>query len=897
MKKLILLFTILIIQCQGLFSQGTYVPIPLENYTTFYGDCNLNVRLPQNAPWYVFSDREDNPIFSTENGWTVVKKANLGDAFLVIGNSGVRLQVIDADKVIYNQINRTWQFRAGNNNGNVVQGWIPREKLLLNQKCLKVCDVGIPSAPTGLFNLQGLYVYNVASTNQNYRFFTHVPGTYEGGVGKTELNIADRFGYIYKVMKIGTMDWYLVGQSDEIRVGDRRIVLKGWKPQNQIELWKHRLALEYNWEDATSRNSQNNRLKVLRNNHAAAIPSAQYASDPFIDAEYNYKQGSPSTRYYFERDLGTGFRHVILEENNSNYKVGVLKNTCNVDPQIINPAREIASIVMTKLLNPKVIFVLDGTQSLTPQVPNIINTITTTAGNISRTNLGTAINYEYGVSIYRDRNYTQVFENRTGFSSNIADITSWLTTNLPHTNGTDCDQPEAIFYGLNKTIDYFEGLPDAQKSFFNPTFYVLIGDAGSHDPDMEGVTAEMIKTKLKSNVSDLVAIQFSHALDRFNCNRVMDNGISFDLFRTQFSDILSIYGNTDQRTITGGTKVTCNNRPGSFLAYPGRASAFGSNDLSTVIQEALLNYNNTIQEKVIHLALMLRDTDTSSGSRRELRVLVQNMISNLGLSISTLEIDQIVEWVIRFLENAANNIVTNRTLSGGANVQISTSCSNFFNAGYVSLNYNFLQKPPYKHVIYMNSNNLDRIIEFSDRIARLAGGAIKPEIQKIWYHMLITSLGIYQTPAQVNALTISEATSLLTGFKSNSIYDNIHIGEITAAGRFPNELLFRYVFEWAITNRYLQGVKNGSWQLTPKNLTSLQPIINAIRHSNNKPNITPAQIAALSRKLERKDNRTLGDYYKEYPQEVLDPLYKLKAFWIEADFFSTRENDFVDLLR
>jgi hypothetical protein len=894
MKKVILILILTCTQAISVFAQGKYVPVKKEYFTPFYEveKCKeIDVRVPANGPWYVFSDREKIPVYKNESGNDLIQNVDLGVPFLVIGEGSSSLKVIDADKVDITMSSGTWKFRAGVSADRVLQGWIPKENLLLSQKCLKVCDADIPTAPAGIFNLQGLYIYNVAWRNDNHKYFWHVPNNYGPNVTKIPLNESDRFGYIFKIIQVNGVEWFLIGDKAEIKLGDKQIILKGWKPREQIELWKHRLAMEYDWQNVSSRVSSGIRLNITRDPHTASISRDEYSKRPFVDKEYNYKKGTASKNYYYERELGTGFRNVVLREDLNNIKVGVLKNSCNVDEKIVNPARAIANDIMVSLLKPKVIFVLDGTESLRNQQQNIINTIKTTVSRIVTANTGTAIEYQYCATIYRDKDYKNyIFEKLDNFTG-IDVVGNWINTNLTAAgkNFGDRSQAEAVFYGLNETFQLIEAIKT--KSFFNPTFYVLIGDCGSHQrKDDSYVSRDVIIEGLKCNVSDLVAIQFSHST-RMTDDGVPDNGKSFDLFQTQFRDILSIFGKPNVKSISGGTLEEFPSRPGSFLAYPRRDTSFTETALSSVIQQALMNYNTTVQEKIIQLAIMLRNPSTSCPEvKRELELMTKNFIAGKNLDVSN--VDQVMEWVIRFIENAASSINS----KSGTKIEITNDCYNFFNPGYIASSYSFLNHTPFKHVIYLSSNNLDRIRDFAYRISTLRAANIRAEIQRTWQHMLMISLGVFQNVNQVNDLTICEATSILTGFKGSSKYENIKIGDITKMASFPDQLMYEYVFEWGITYGYLQSVRNGSWELDVKNLRSQIAVINALLKSRKKSNITDAQFKALSEKLAKRDSRPLLEYYKGYPYEELDILYKLRAYWIEADFFSTEDNDFVKLL-
>jgi hypothetical protein len=108
--------------------------------------------------------------------------------------------------------------------------------------------------------------------------------------------------------------------------------------------------------------------------------------------------------------------------------------------------------------------------------------------------------------------------------------------------------------------------------------------------------------------------------------------------------------------------------------------------------------------------------------------------------------------------------------------------------------------------------------------------------------------------------------------------------------------MLEYVFEWGITYGYLQSLSRGGWELKPGNIKSSDAVINALLRIKGRPNITSEQYTTLSNMLVKKDIRPVADYFKGYPSKDFDITYKLKAYWIEADFFSHGENDFVDKL-
>ncbi len=178
----------------------------------------------------------------------------------------------------------------------------------------------------------------------------------------------------------------------------------------------------------------------------------------------------------------------------------------------------------------------------------------------------------------------------------------------------------------------------------------------------------------------------------------------------------------------------------------------------------------------------------------------------------------------------------------------------------------------------------------------MRGQNTRNDIQKAWHYLLETSMGLFSDPDDVNNLKISEATSILTGFRGNAKYDNIRIGQILLPSVFPNSLMLEYIYECGITYGYLQSIKKGTWELKTQNLRAQDATINSLLRLKGKPNITQNQYDLLSSKLIKKDVRGVNEYFKGYPSRDMDPTYKLRAYWVEADFFSHGTNDFVDIL-
>jgi hypothetical protein len=917
--KQFILYVIICVLCIGMVNaQGEYIQIPPEYFTPFDDDgaSIFSIEVRENEPWYVFSDKDGNPVNNSSN--KVIQNVNLGKSFLVIRRNGNNMEVIDANSVDINRRTGTWNLKSGTNAGSVLRGFMAMNNLVLSMKCLKVSDAGLPGVSKGKYDLQSLFIYDVANSASSYNFL-HVPNDYNSG--STPISPTDKFGYVYKKKVVNGVTWFLVGSKPEIRHGSTEIVLLGWKPESQILEWKHKRAVEYNWENPTpeNRNNKDIRLTVFKEHHSPSISFS--GSENVVDREYCYLNDPPDLSHYYYRDDGTATRFVILgaQEDDPCMRVGVFRtlkadkkpvdsNTPEdidknrIQDNIVNIAWQISNRIVEQIYKPNVIFVLDGTESIIRnpiRLKAILNTIETTMSEIEDSLSGTSIEYNYGASIYRDEPYGDfLFESTEWLSTDITEVNDWIENNLVvKPGGKGDDQPEAIFYSLNEAFQIFQD----EVEYFNPTFYVLIGDAGSHDPDIDDITGEDITNTLKTYLSDLVTIQFSHRTD-------INNGEAFDLFVDQFNNIYSDLGTTLETNLSNGTKVSLTDQPGSFFVHPARGSEFEPDALAQYVKEALVNYNENLQFKINNLATMLREGGENSVGVEELIIFIRNYLKDniVAKQYGTEEaIEQIVDWVIRILENMGtrmtSQMVTNRITSvnnktSGSNSEV--PAGTFVNPGYICENYDILEHPAVQHVIYYGNLNLDQTIDLARRISRPPPDTnIRGNIRSAWHFMLGTVLGLFSDQDDIDSLTINQATSILTGFDASDVYNGITIGEIMSAGIFTNQLALQYIYEWAIIFEYLQSVKNGSWELHEKNLITYQGVINQIRKLNGKAQLNNIQLQELSNRFKKKDrHKTIDLYFRNYPYVPIDPKYDVKAYWLETNFFPSRKNNFVETL-
>jgi hypothetical protein len=349
MKSSALCILISILFNPGSFSQGKYIPIFKEHYFPVYGDYSgIDVRVPVNAPWYVFSDRNDNPVFPTATGTEISDKIPFGRPFLVIGLSEKRLQVIDIQSVNLSIVRSQWDFRTGVIPERTIMGWMDTEKLLLNRKCLKSLGCSACTCFEDAFDLQ-IFALN----QENYSTCSSdgtasSPGKFPAEFQRIWMGRAG-IRYVYKIVREGGQNWYLTGNTPEIDPDSDQITLTGWTSEKNSELIKHRIFLEYDWQKASERYNKGKRLTIPAATPVSQDSVKELQNPVIVDAESNYYKGVPSADFYFKRALGTGFRFPVYGESFGKIQIGILKNNKNTDSRILDAAVAVAAQKLVQL--------------------------------------------------------------------------------------------------------------------------------------------------------------------------------------------------------------------------------------------------------------------------------------------------------------------------------------------------------------------------------------------------------------------------------------------------------------------------------------------------------------------------------------------------------------------
>lgn len=446
---------------------------PVESVLNHLVSSSLSAQMA-NQPWFVFSDRSLNILYSDPDLKTKGKTLKFGQKMgvLELTNDVLKVGIIDKDKKI----------------GDI--GYISINKILLWKKSLvddsnRVDIRAMVMYTIGKGSLQDegrvrIYMNPIVSNNA-------ADYTFHDGI----------FDYFFIFKTEG--NFYLIGKRNYIdNVADN--VLYGWVHKENVSTWSHRVAWEKNWEVqavAERQSFTDNTGIIVTNDRSEANCLLQ------LNRRSQSSKGCIKTNsVYLEtrkdmstvRHSGTRGRFPLLEMGSRNVaqttmKVGVISSI------EIPGLSKVEDDLVTKILDDmgqirkiNIIFVIDATQSMQPYSASIQsgvnNAMKQIADSISkRSNRDDKQNdYSFGAVLYRDDAMARPVEKwGQNLSSDKDALFKWLNDRMNNVNNNpapgkkaDPDQAEAVFNGLYFALDQYRIDPS------NSNYVILIGDCGDH---------------------------------------------------------------------------------------------------------------------------------------------------------------------------------------------------------------------------------------------------------------------------------------------------------------------------------------------------------------------------------------------------------------------------------
>ena len=462
--------------------------------------------------WVVYSDRSDNPAYSTpSNNSTISSKLNFNQEVRIAQIKNGYALVYEDNLNEYPNISRFAQ----------VLGWVPMSKLLLWNSC--------PTNDLGIYN-KALISANISEkTKNNQSKFYQL---FKNPESKTNDWIAPTMDF-YFIMK--RLDNNMVLLAKECRMdGASSQVLVGWVNESTYVPWNQRSCIEPNWSPDDVKQFVANRTTVnisydanLRNN--------------ILTYDFGKKNNSGASEFDKYRMSQHVLRYPILDHKSDDmYKCnafGTISGAMN-DAILLKDAIEKASKKATdNVKNMNLIICIDGTKSMEPYFPAVKKAI------------AEAIKYipvdqtlKVGFVIYRDyADGKGLVEYLPLVSPKDPRITNFLDNGGTYgikSSSADRTNVEALYKGIETAID-------PSKMGFDPkhsNFLLVVGDCGNDENDKRCVSsAELLNRMIKNNVQ-LMSFQVYRK-----------NDYAWSLFNDQMSSL--IRDNVQRRYKNLGTGV------------------------------------------------------------------------------------------------------------------------------------------------------------------------------------------------------------------------------------------------------------------------------------------------------------------------------------------------------
>lgn len=565
-------------------------------------------------PWYVYSDRSHNPVYSNASGQNITSEIVVfGEKLAVMGISsdGARLLVAKERDIEGRQL------RSGSN----ALGWVNSEKVLLWEKSLVDDQYGIDKKAMILFTLDAAR----QTIGRGDEFTTDVPIFQK----PTDDDFDDTLGFhqgLFQFFPIYKREgsFLLLGESLTLNINLDYNGLKGWVNSDNVSEWSHRVAWEKNWNPKAVAEREKNvdsiGIMVLQNVNEAqtyANTNRKREFNRFVNMESPYLEMA----FTAKRKPGPMGRYPILDikdissSNDSTVgrpiKVGVIGEVMDLDGKVIDIK---ILYKMTKeintLRNVNIIFVIDATESVVPYRKSVIQGVKDAMKSIRELYKENKSDddknkFWFGCLLYRDYHMEATVQRfGSDFSQDTSKFFNWLDKNMvlkmnkgkEGVTGVD-DLAEAMFYGMKYALDDYG--PDERKS----NYMILIGDCGDH----QDTTSP--RNELYVGLDDMAKELTSYNMNLLAFQVHNKNNDAYELFNTQTKWLLEKIGDTS--LIINDKNLNLFELPeeakynGKLLSCE-KGKSIAVKDMAGLISENIKQINKDVNGKIKNIARALK---------------------------------------------------------------------------------------------------------------------------------------------------------------------------------------------------------------------------------------------------------------------------------------------------
>jgi hypothetical protein len=254
-------------------------------------------------PWFVWSDRANNPVYRNSDGSEKVTTLEIGAACAVLQAENDRLLIAKVED-IHNGFLQT---------GKEGLGWVDHTKMLLWSTCLKTDHCYI-AKKAFIINVSDLEQLNQTDTSSI--FLDGPDNSYE--VIETDEEKLIEMNFIFKE----TENYLLLGKQSRV-YGNFDETIIGWIPRNFCLILNSNVALEINWEAVAVKEREEMHYPVMVWEELSDAESHNLNAKPLFQETQPYHTRTPG---FMNRFFLTGLFNSLSEINKQPFKVGMIIN-------------------------------------------------------------------------------------------------------------------------------------------------------------------------------------------------------------------------------------------------------------------------------------------------------------------------------------------------------------------------------------------------------------------------------------------------------------------------------------------------------------------------------------------------------------------------------------------
>jgi len=712
-------------------------------------------------PWYVFSDRGNNQTFTRPGGGSPNAVLDFMEKLWVVEKEGDWLHLVKDEQP--NGLSLSNNFSD--------YGWVQLDKLLLWKRCM-VTPNKISRKAMILNTVSAIETAeDIEATILKFESGPDGLGDYTG-----DETLLFQFFYVYKT----TEEWILLGENPDLRVEEKEAKqdIAGWAPKNRVTPWNHRVAVEPNWEPTAKRERCRGTRAIFVTDESQALRfrnniSVRPSTIVWKQDKCNDPNRPPAD---WRRFPILSFSSIEGDENI--FKAGVIGQVITVDRrgqivdstgsyQIAEEFLQVMSRQLQKRSNINVVFVVDGTLSMSPYLKSVKDGITNSIEALDR-DWSSQSNFKFGGVVYRD--YSEGHKERELHPVDVGGTADWFVGKEYHRN--DTDSPEALYYGLEGALQGI-GLSEEETNVI-----VVIGDAGNHKQESR-VNLNRLEKDLAKYSCHVLAFQVHH-----------EDHPAYDDFITQLKELTDrstriVYNATKE--FSAGLKyyqqpaweITRWRNIGDMhkLKY-GASGGFivdidkGKSLKPRVLADGIVEYVSTLKHNYEFLSEIIYDLEA-------------------GKEVDFIAIDESTPSSGEFKEFSspmAAGVLSFLKSCGIAANRLKHKKFQLYMEAYSSYYVEGQQSPLFKKVLFFSYRELNHLLQ---TLSALDGAWTatreRKAMQKVAYEILRDMSG--DQTENLQQLTIQDLNAMIWGLPPNvsRLLNEVRIEDITDRNAFPDE--------------------------------------------------------------------------------------------------------------